>query len=221
MPVGPVQAASLLRLATFVATAPLNVTAIREAAEVRRKHLLDSLSCLRLVHLAGGQRLLDIGSGGGFPGLPLAIMRPQAEVHLLEASRRKGAFLASAALALGLPNVAVIAERAEAVGQMPGYREQFDWVVARAVAPLRVLLEYGLPFCRMGGCLVAMKGPRVDEEIAGAGRALGVLGGRWGERIDLILPGSDERRSLVCAVKVRGTPRRYPRKPGVPTRQPL
>ncbi len=221
VPLDGAQAAALMRLAAAVSAAPFNVTAIRDAGDVRRKHLLDSLSCLRVMRPACGERLLDIGSGGGFPGLPLAILRPDTEVHLLEANRRKGTFLADAASALGLANVAVIPDRAETVAHLPRYREQFEWVVARAVAPLRVLLEYGLPFCRAGGCLVAMKGPRVDEEIAAAGRALGVLGGRWGARADLVLPGGDERRSLVCAVRVHDAPRRYPRSPGVPSRRPL
>ena len=217
----PEAAQRLLQLVQLVLAAPINLTAIRDPAEVRRKHLADSLSCLRVVRCAAGQRLLDIGSGGGFPGLPLAVACPELELDLLEANARKGDFLRRTATALALTNVRVVVGRAEDAGHLAEYRARFDWVVARAVAPLPVLLEYGLPFCRMGGRMVAMKGPRADEEVAQATRAVGVLGGRWAERIDLSLPGAADARSLICAIKVRDTPRRYPRGPGVPSRHPL
>lgn len=215
-------AGRLLALARLVREAPLNVTAIRAPDDVRRKHLADSLSCLRVLQTPGfGQTLLDLGSGGGFPGLPLAIVCPELQVCLLEANARKGAFLEATARELGLANVSVLVDRAEHAGQQPEWRERFDWVVARAVAPLPVLLEYGLPLCRVGGLLIAMKGPRAQQEVVGAQTALACLGGRLASEDAFELPAGAERRVLVCVRKTKATPRRFPRRPGVPARQPL
>lgn len=221
MALGREQAERLLRLLELVRGAPFNLTAIRDPAEMRRKHLLDSLTLLPVARLAAGERVFDVGSGAGFPGLVLAVVCPEVRVELIEANARKGGFLQSAADALHLPNVGVRIARAEDLGREAGWRASADCVVARAVAPLPVLLEYVLPLCRVGGRCVALKGPRAPEEVAAAANALNVLGGVSPAPVLLRLPGGGEQRVLVRIDKVRPTPARYPRAAGQPARRPL
>lgn len=218
--VGTDAARALLAWLDAVATAPVNVSGIRERTEARRKHLVDSLSCLPLAGLEPGQRCVDLGSGGGFPGVPVAILRPEVRMVLVDAAARKVAFLRSALAEAGLERVEVLQARAEALGRAAGWRESVDCVLARAVAPLPVLAEYGLPLCRLGGRLIALKGPRADEEAAAAARAVSVLGGELGGVRTLVLPGGGGR-VVVRVDKVRPTPARYPRPEGTPSRRPL
>lgn len=200
-----------------------NLTAITDYQEVQIKHFLDSLSCLLV--LAGlpidRWRHLDIGAGAGFPGLPLKIARPQMELVLLEAKKKRVGFLQHLVERLELPEVAIIRGRAEELGQRQGHRERYDLVLARAVATLPVLLEYALPLCRMGGIFLAQKGPDIREELETSQVALRVLGGRLREVRGLELLHSMGHRNLVVVEKVTSTPEKYPRRPGVPAKRPL
>jgi len=200
-----------------------NLTAITNYQEVQIKHFLDSLSCLLV--LAGlpieRWRYLDIGAGAGFPGLPLKIARPQMELALLEAKKKRVRFLQHLVERLELPGVAIIRGRAEELGRKPGHREGYDLVLARAVATLPVLLEYALPLCRIGGIFLAQKGPDIGEELETSQVALKVLGGQMREVRGFELPHSMGRRNLVVVEKVAPTPEKYPRWPGMPAKRPL
>ncbi|MCA9986193.1 MAG: 16S rRNA (guanine(527)-N(7))-methyltransferase RsmG, partial [Anaerolineales bacterium] len=168
-----------------------------------------------------GQRLIDVGTGPGFPGLPLKIIFPSLQLTLVESVAKKARFLEAAVAELGLSDVTVLVERAEAVGQMAAHREQYDWAVARAVAELRVLVEYLLPLCRLEGHMVAMKGAGAETELAAAGTALATLGGGPAQVQAVDLPGLEGDLVLVAIPKVAATPADYPRRPGRPTKKPL
>lgn len=206
----------------------VNLTAITGEREMVVKHVLDSATVLGAVELRPGQRLLDVGSGAGFPGVVLKILCPEVAVDLLESLGKRCRFLEhvrAKLVALGLrgaeDGLRVLQGRAEDWGRRPGHREGYDVVVARAVATMRVLAEYCLPFVRVGGLFVAMKGPGVEEELGAAGRALGVLGGEVDRVVEVELPEGAGRRNLVVVRKVAPVPEAYPRKAGVPERRPL
>ncbi len=175
--------------------------------------------CLVLVeHLGEAPRLIDIGSGGGLPGLPLKIARPELSVTLLEADGRKASFLVQASAQLGLLSVDVVNQRAEDAGHDERLREQFDVAVARALAPMPVLAELCLPFVRVGGRLLAQK--TRSEDIEGAARSIELLGG--GPAAVILAPSPARRDGVIVAVeKIRPTPAEYPRRAGVPARKPL
>lgn len=198
--------------------ARVNLTAITDRHEVYIKHFLDSLSVAPFVRAA--HRLLDIGSGAGFPGVPLKIALPQLRVTLLEATGKKVAFLRHIVSQLGLSDVAILHTRAEAAAHDATQRAQYDVVVARAVASLATLCEYALPFVRRGGIFVAHKGVQVDDEVRASAHARGVLGGRLREVVPVQLIGL-ETRHLVIIEKISATPEAYPRRAGVPERRPL
>ncbi len=198
--------------------AQINLTTIIEYDEVLVKHFLDSLSLAPIVHNA--KSIIDIGSGAGFPGLPLKIARPDLHVILLEATGKKVAFLNHVITTLALRDVAAIHTRAEDLGHDPEHRERYDAAVARAVAELPTLVEYALPFIRIGGIFVAQKGVQVQREIESARHALETLGGRVRETMPVNLPGL-EQRLLVVIEKTGSTPARYPRRAGVPEKKPL
>ena len=198
----------------------VNLTAITGAEDVYVKHFLDSLTVAPLLP-PDAASLLDIGSGGGFPGLPLAILRPWLAVTLLEAHARKTAFLTAAVEALGLPHVTVLTGRAETAGHDPALRAAFDVTVTRAVDTLAVLAEYQLPFCRLGGLAIAMKKGPIEGEVAQAGRAIGLLGGALRPVLAVATPGLQDGRWLVAIDKVAPTPAVYPRRPGMPAKRPL
>ncbi len=199
----------------------INLTAIVEPEAVRVKHFLDSLSVLGRLPGEAGLSLLDVGAGAGFPGLPLAILRPDTQVTLMEATAKKLRFIEHVAERLGLANISTLHARAEDAGQDPAHRERYDVVTARAVARLPVLLEYTLPLIRVGGRLIAMKGSTIHDEIEDSGRALGLLGGQIGELETVTLPGVDEPHFLLTVHKRAGTPSAYPRQAGTPGRTPL
>jgi 16S rRNA (guanine527-N7)-methyltransferase len=184
----------------------------RPAAEL----VEDSLVLLN--HLGQAQKVVDVGSGGGLPGLPLKIARPDLSVALIEADQDKAAFLVRACALLGLHDVEVVARRAEEVGQDPRYRESFDVAVARALAPMPVLAELCLPLVKVGGRLLAQK--TETEELASAARAIELMGG---DLHDVVSAPSAARGAgtIVVVDKVRSTPPAYPRRPGVPARRPL
>ena len=211
----------LLRLQALVCDSPFNVSGLREPGEIRRKHLVDSLACLRLAGLQAGERVVDIGTGAGFPGLPVAVACPAVRVELVDAAAKKAEFVRMAIGVLGLSNAAALQGRAEDLGRDAAWRQRCDCVLARALAPLRILAEYALPLCRPGGRLIALKGSRADAELTEAGPALAALGGVCTDRLAFLLPGGDETR-IVLRVEQRGpVPDRFPRRAGVPQRRPL
>jgi len=199
----------------------LNLTAITAPEDIQIKHFLDSLTCLLAIPPASSpRRIIDIGTGAGFPGLPLKIYDPTIRLTLLESIHKKTAFLQHLVTVLNLNEVEVIAGRAEALAHDPRHREAYDVAVARAVAELPVLAEYCLPFCRVGGLFIAQKKAGIEEEIKSAEGAITTLGGVLQGVIPVTLPGVDPRQIIVVK-KVQPTPPHYPRRVGVPARRPL
>lgn len=199
-----------------------NLTAITDPAEVESRLFLESLWCAAAFHPTDGSRLIDVGSGGGFPGLPFAIAFPEMNVTLLEATRKKVDFLQHIINVLGLRNCRAIHGRAEDFAHDPEYRETYEAATARALAPLPALVELCLPFVRVGGILIAPKGIDAEQEVADASNALSKLGGEF-ETIyspELGAPIPADHR-LVVIRKTSPTPYRYPRPNGVPARRPL
>lgn len=197
----------------------LNLTAISDEQEIVIYHFLDSLTCLLSSKIGQGAALLDIGTGAGFPGIPLAIVRPDISLSLVESVNKKAEFLRSLISALGLRG-RVLAGRAEEFARTPE-RASYDTVVARAVAALAVLCEYALPFLRNGGCLIAQKSKRAKEELEEGRIAAALLGGEEPEVIPVSVPFAEAKRFLVLVRKTRETPERYPRRPGIPAKRPL
>lgn len=196
----------------------LNLTAVADEAQIVRRHFVDSLSCA----LVWGQplSLVDIGSGAGFPGLPLKILRPGLQLTLVESIGKKAAFLKHMAELLGLSDVTVLAVRAEDLAHHQAYRERYDCVTARAVAALPTLAEYCLPLCRLGGRWLAQKGGEVGEELQGAQAAIATLGGGTALVEQITIDGLPSR-TIVIVPKAAPTPPAYPRRAGVPERKPL
>ena len=198
----------------------INLTAIAAPEDVQRKHFLDSLTCLAVLP-PGALRLIDVGSGAGFPGLPLLLARPELSVTLLEATGKKVKFMEHVVAELGLTGVRIVNARAEEAGRDPAERERYDWAVARAVAPLPELAEYLLPLVRVGGCALAQKGRDAAAEAEGAARALKRLGGRLAEVRRVFVPDLEDERALIVVEKVTPTPKQYPRRPGEPRKNPI
>jgi len=198
----------------------INLTSIVDYDEVQLKHFLDSLTAAPLV---GGQsRVIDIGSGAGFPGLPLKLALPGMELTLVESVGKKAAFLTHMVETLGLEGVEVVSERAEALAHDGRYRQRYDVALSRGVANLSTLAELALPFCAVGGRFIAMKKGDIGEETALSAKAIGILGGKLAEvRPVDIEEFRGERRSLVIVDKVSDTPERYPRRAGIPRKRPL
>lgn len=201
--------------------AEFNLTAIRDRPGVRVKHFLDSLTCMIALREAPATRLVDVGTGAGFPGIPLKIILPSLRLTLVESVGKKADFCRHVVNTLHLEDVEVLQSRAEEIGQTFTYREHFDWAVARAVASLPVLLEYLLPLVKIGGRVLAQKGESGPAEVQGSGRALQLLGGALRQVIPVTLPGVAEDRYLVVIDKVAATPAQYPRRSGAPAKKPL
>jgi 16S rRNA (guanine527-N7)-methyltransferase len=199
----------------------VNLTAITDLDGVRVRHFLDSLTVLKAVPMPPGTRVIDVGTGAGFPGLPLRMVCPDIHLTLLEATGKKVAFLQHLIEEFKLSDVSTLNARAEDAGHDEHQRAAYDVVLARAVARLPSLLEYLLPFAKVGGLCVAMKGRTAQAEADDAAHALTVLGGRIKGIETFHLPGVEEPHHLVLIEKVAPTPRDYPRKPGIPTRKPL
>ena len=216
----------------------VNLTAITDDEGIQTKHFLDSLSCLVAVSavrstpssaptpleacpLKPDTRLIDVGSGAGFPGLPLKIICPAVKLTLLEATGKKIEFLKHMVALLDLRGVTVIKGRAEELGHSPDHRERYDWAVARAVAEMPTLAEYLLPLVRIGGRALAQKGEDAPAEVSAAGRAIAHLGGRLNRLVPVELTGIAETRYLVIVDKVAATPTKHPRRPGMPEKHPL
>jgi 16S rRNA (guanine527-N7)-methyltransferase len=210
----------------LVAAERFNLTAVREPGEVERRHFLEALALgAALVRLGvmvpeGRPRVIDIGSGAGLPGLPIKIAWPAIEMALLESNEKRCRFLRETIAGLGLSGAAVLEGRAETWARDPGHRGRYDLALARAVAPLPVLLEYALPFLRVGGWLAAPKGSAAPRELAASGRALAELGGGPPEAVPFLPPGG-RPQTLVLVRKVGQTPDRYPRRQGVPSKRPI
>jgi 16S rRNA (guanine527-N7)-methyltransferase len=198
-----------------------NLTAIRDVESIRTKHFLDSVSCALAWKTAPPARLIDVGTGAGFPGIPLKIIYPNLKLTLVESVGKKAMFCQHIVKVLGLEHVVVIQARAEDVGQDAYHREKYDWAVARAVANLNVLSEYLLPLVRVGGTMLAQKGESGPAEAQSAEHAMKLLGGKLKQLIPVNLPGVADDRYLILVDKVAATPPKYPRKPGLAAKQPL
>jgi 16S rRNA (guanine527-N7)-methyltransferase len=201
-----------------------NLTAITDREGVLVRHFLDSLSCLKTLsraELAAGARVIDVGTGAGFPGLPLKIVCPGMKLTLLEATDKKVTFLKHLVRTLGLEEVQAIHARSEDLGRDPFHREQYDWALARSVAEMPTLAEYLLPLVRVGGGMLAQKGEGAAAEVHSADTAITTLGGRVRQLVPVELRGLAETRYLVVIDKVAATPEKYPRRAGIPKKRPL
>jgi 16S rRNA (guanine527-N7)-methyltransferase len=201
-----------------------NLTAITDREGVQVRHFLDSLSCLKVLpwaDLAAGARVIDVGTGAGFPGLPLKIVCPGMRLTLLEATHKKVTYLEHIAQVLGLRDVEVIHRRAEALGRDLDHREEHDWALARAVGEMATLAEYLLPLVQVGGAMLAQKGEDAAVEVQASDAAVTALGGRVRQLVPVELRGLAETRYLVVVDKVASTPDKYPRRPGIPKKRPI
>ena len=201
----------------------VNLTAITDFQEVQVKHFLDSLTVLLALpaYPASGARLVDVGAGAGFPGVPLKLVFPDIRLSLVESSGKKARFLEHLVEALGLSGVEVLTGRAETLAHLAELREGFDVVLSRGVARMPVLLEYTLPFSCVGGRAITLKHGGIEQEIAGAARSMETLGGRLAGVYPVELAGLSDNRVVVAVEKVAPTPDNYPRRPGIPAKRPL
>lgn len=199
----------------------MNLTGITEFDEVMQKHFVDSAAAAKYVEMEKVNSLIDVGTGAGFPGIPLKIVYPHIQVTLLDSLNKRIKFLEEVVDNLGLTGIETVHGRAEDAAKKAEYREQFDLSVSRAVANLASLTEYCLPFVKVGGKFVSYKSVSVDEEITQSKKAVYVLGGEIGKVEKFNLPESDMERALVIVEKKRSTPKKYPRKAGMPTKEPL
>ena len=188
---------------------------------IRSKHFLDSLSCSLAWKSAQPRRLIDVGTGAGFPGIVLKIIYPAMKLTLVESVGKKAKFCSHIVQILELENVEILSERAEDVGRNPAHREKYDWAVARAVAAMPVLVEYLLPLVKVGGGVLAQKGESGPAEVNAAAKALKLLGGRLRQLHKVELPGVADERFLVVIDKFAATPITYPRNAGIPAKKPL
>ena len=203
----------------------MNLTAITEYEEVITKHFLDSLavvktSCFKPEKLAG-KRLIDIGTGAGFPGIPLKIAFPELEILLLDSLNKRINFLNEVTEMLGLTKINTVHGRAEDYAKQKGYRESFDFCVSRAVANLSTLSEYCIPFVKVDGSFVSYKSGKIDEELSQAENAVKFLGGKVTDVVRFLLMDTDMDRSFVVIKKTKPTAKKYPRKAGLPSKEPL
>jgi 16S rRNA (guanine527-N7)-methyltransferase len=198
-----------------------NLTAIQDPEKVRVKHFLDSLSAYLAIRDTATERVIDVGTGAGFPGLPLKILCPNIQLTLVESVGKKVQFCQHIVDKLGLTGVNVLQERAEILGQKDEHRERYDWAMARAVAVMPVLLEYLLPLVQVGGRVLAMKGESAPAEAQTAEQAARILGGHLQQLIPVTLPGVVDQRFLVIVNKIAATPEQYPRRVGIPGKRPL
>ena len=197
----------------------INLTAITDEKEIILKHFIDSASILKYIN--EGERVIDIGTGAGFPGIPLKIMNNGLNITLVDSLNKRVNFLNEVINKLNLNNICAIHARAEELGRDNNYREMYDVATSRAVANLSTLLEYLMPFVRVGGRCICMKGPNIDEELNNAKKAIKELGGEI-EKIDnFYLPNSDIERNIIIIKKISKINFKYPRKAGIPAKEPI
>ena len=199
----------------------MNLVAKAPAQEILRKHFIDSISIGSLLPQRGGMRLIDVGTGAGFPGLVLKIIRPDIYVYLLESSKRKSSFLEHIVSILNLDEVGILNGRAEVFGHVNDYRETCNVAVCRAVSHLSVISEYSFPFLKKGGLFIAQKGPAGIGELEETENVIRTLGGEIYLTKELFLPCKKEKRVILVFKKERETPPDYPRRNGVPIKKPL
>lgn len=197
----------------------INLTAITEPKEIIIKHFIDSLTVLK--DIKGKNTLVDVGTGAGFPGIPLKIMNEEIKITLLDSLNKRINFLNEVIKQLDLKNIETIHSRVEEAGKNKKYRERFDIATARAVANLATLSEYMLPLVKVGGKSICMKGSEVSEELQNSKKAISILGGEIENIDNFQLPKSDMMRNIVIIKKVKNTPNKYPRKPGTPSKEPI
>ena len=197
----------------------INLTAITEPDDIIIKHFIDSLTINRYIQL--NKSLIDIGTGAGFPGIPLGLIRADSKILLVDSLNKRVNFLGNVCNSLQLKNISTKHARVEELAHDLNYREKFDYATSRAVAPLNVLLEYMLPFIKNDGYCICMKSSNASIEIEQAKKALDVLGGKI-ERVDEFnLPGTDMNRTIIIVKKIKNTLNKYPRKPGTPSKDPI
>lgn len=219
-------AAQLAALETYEAelitwNQKVNLTAIDQPEKIRVKHFLDSLTCVLVMRDTPMARVIDVGSGAGFPGLPLKIVYPSMRLTVVESVGKKAMFCQHIVDTLGLKGVEVLQERAEVIGKQEQHRQNYDWALARAVAVMPVLMEYLLPLVRIGGYALAMKGESAPAEAHEAEHAIKVFGGHLRQLVPVTLPSVEDERYLVVIDKVAATPEKYPRRVGIPAKRPL
>ena len=198
-----------------------NLTSIIGVEDIQLKHFVDSLTVAKMLPPDGSLRLLDVGSGAGFPGVPLKIARDSISLFLLDSIGKKTSFLEHLTRDMGLEDVTVLTGRAETLAHREDLRESFDFVVSRAVAPLATLLEFTLPFCRIGGKVLAQKIASYENEPGDFRHALSILGGSFRQEVPVSVEGLNSERRLLLFEKTASTPERYPRRPGIPAKRPL
>jgi 16S rRNA (guanine527-N7)-methyltransferase len=197
----------------------MNLTAIIEPKEIILKHFIDSLTILK--EIKDGDKIVDVGTGAGFPGVPLSIMKEKSEITLVDSLNKRLIFLEEVAKELELKNIIIIHSRAEDFGRNNSYREKYDVAVSRAVANLSTLSEYLIPLIKIDGKCVCMKAGNTKEEVKNAQKAINVLGGTIKNIEEFELPQSDIERTIITIVKERNTPNKYPRKAGIPSKEPI
>ena len=198
-----------------------NLTSITSSVEIKIKHFVDSLTCLKVLSIKENFSMVDVGTGAGFPGIPLKIVMPWIKLTLVESSQKKSGFCRTVVDQLHLADTDVVTMRAEDLGRNVKYRGHFDWAVARAVAELPVLAEYLLPLLKIGGKALAMKGAQIEKEVDNSQNAIEVLGGSFHNQIKFALPQGYGERSLIVIKKVNPTPNNYPRRAGLPSKKPV
>lgn len=199
----------------------MNLTAITDSEEIAAKHFLDSLTGVQVVDFHSIETVLDLGTGAGFPGIPLKILFPHLQIVLADSLKKRIGFLYYVIEQLELNNIITIHGRAEDLARMPDYREHFDLCVSRAVANLAVLSEYCLPFLHINGVFLSYKGSDAGEEIINASKAIQILGGELQDTARFTLPPQNEHRTLITIRKVKSTPKKYPRQAGTPAKKPI
>jgi 16S rRNA (guanine527-N7)-methyltransferase len=198
-----------------------NLTSITDPAEIEIKHFIDSLTCIMVLNKTNATRMIDIGTGAGFPGIPLKIVLPDFALTLVESNQKKTEFCKHLLGLMQISDSTVICGRTEEIAQDQNFREKFDVAIARAVASLPTLMEYLIPYLRPGGIGIAMKAKNIQQELDSAKKAIEILGGEIKEIVNFALPLFNEERNLIVIRKMNPTPSKYPRRSGIPSRKPL
>lgn len=197
----------------------MNLTAIEQEEDIITKHFIDSLSIA--TYIPDTAKVIDIGTGAGFPGIPLKILKKDLSITLLDSLNKRITFLEEVIRNLSLENIQAVHARAEELAHKEEYREQYDIAVSRAVAPMHTLLEYMLPYVKIGGKCICMKGPNLQEESKDLQNCLETLGGKIEKIEEIVLPKTEIKRNIMLIKKENKTPKKYPRNPGMPSKKPL